>query len=135
MGKKLEFTEEVVERDLVNFLSKMSTKKDSIGEFLKESEMVETLLPMFQSGELRIEEKENKVLLIQKVEDNEIVMTAKRAKLGDLNRIKPPNYDKLDEESKRLVKVSYLTGIPYTSLLNDYYISDLGLAITLTNFL
>ena len=135
MSKKLEFTEEVVERDLVNFLLKMSTKKDSIGEFLKESEMVKTLLPMFRSGELKIEEKGDKILLIQKVDEGEIIMTAKRAKLGDLNRIKPPNYDKLDEASKRLVKVSYLTGIPYNSLLNDYYVSDLGLAITLTNFL
>ena len=64
----------------------------------------------------------------------ELKMTSRRAKLIDLNRIKPPHYDKMDDESKRLVKVAFLTGISYKQLSEDYYLSDLGLAITLTNF-
>ena len=66
MSKKFEFTEEVIERDLTNFSFQNVNKKEDIPEFLEKSEMASTLLPLFNSGELRMEEGDNVFHLIQK---------------------------------------------------------------------
>lgn len=133
--KKLEFTEEVVKNDLIKFLSGMNMRADEVEEKISKIGMVEELTPLFNSGELRLEEGDVLCLVHTLSDGVEIKMRSKRAKLIDLNRIKPPNYDKMDRETRELVRVSYLTNIPFDSLLKDYYISDLQLATVLCNFL
>jgi len=135
MSKKLVITDEMAINDLSRFLSGMGISQDRIDKFI-ESELISANGgPAGFMETCRLTFNEDDCTLTQKFDGGrDLVWKAKRPKLVDLNRIKPQGYDNLDDESKQLIPVSFLTGKTYRELIENYYPGELTPAIIFTGF-
>ena len=136
--KKNTLSKEIVLNDMISFLSRMEIDEEKVKEgLLSQDENGATFLDdihaMFNDGSLEMDV--DGVSLIQTLRGGDkLKFTPRRAKVSDLNRIKPPNYDRMDAENKRLIPLSFLTGKTYHELI-DYYASDLQFGLSLCVFL
>lgn len=133
MSKKNVVTVDMACNDFKAFLLKLGVKEGKIDEFLSVESPREMIHNMFKDGDLRLTENTELIQLLS--DGQELKFTPRRPKIVDLNRIKPPHYDRMDAENQALVKVSWLTGATVKELQENYYESDLAFAIQLCNFL
>lgn len=129
MSKKTEMvvTDEMAFNDMRAFLETMKIGQERVDKYLADPAVKDFLPNLFKGGMIRLEAETN--CLIQTLDDGkEIKFHPARPTQRDLNLIKPQGYDRLDSENKELVNVSFLTKIPFRSLQEDYYASDLEFA-------
>jgi len=135
MTKKTEMavTDEMAFNDMRAYFETMKLPTQRIDAYLNDP-VVQGFLPkFFQNGVLRLEAETN--CLIQTLDDGrEIKIHPARPTMRDLNSLKPNNYDRLDSENKDLVKVCFLTKLPFRSLQEDYLASDLEFATNMCVF-